>query len=74
VVVSQAGNPLTVWRKTATSSLMQAEYSATVAVQVEGRTLQPGLAVDLQAVARGMALPNQAEGCLGLPALAGTRR
>jgi hypothetical protein len=39
----QLGSPLTVWLKSVTSSRMQAEYSATVAMQVEGRSPQPGL-------------------------------
>jgi hypothetical protein len=34
--VAQLGSPLTVWLKTAVSSLMQVKYCATVAVQVAG--------------------------------------
>src|SRR4051794_6348514 len=39
----QAGSPFTVWMKAATSALMHAEYCATVAAQVVGMSLQPGL-------------------------------
>ena len=46
VAVAQSASPLTAGMKAATSSLMQAEYSATVAVQVEGMSLQPGLVVE----------------------------
>ena len=42
VDVAQLGSPSMLWLKAATSSLMQAEYSATVAVQFEGMSLQPG--------------------------------
>lgn len=38
--VAQLGNPLTVWSSAAVSSLMQAEYWATVAVHGEGIELQ----------------------------------
>src|SRR6266567_1412640 len=43
VSVLQLGSPVTVWVKAVASSLMQAEYCATVAVQLAGRSLQPGL-------------------------------
>ena len=45
------GKPFTSWMKAVTSSLMHAEYCATVAVQVAGRSLQPRLS------AHGSALP-----------------
>src|SRR5262245_33126892 len=37
------GKPVAVWMKAVTSSRMQAAYCATVAVQVDGRSLQPRL-------------------------------
>ena len=43
VSVAQVLSPVTVCVKAAASALMQAEYSATVAVQVVGMSLQPGL-------------------------------
>jgi hypothetical protein len=46
VAVAQLGRPLMPWMKIATSSLMQAEYCVTVAVQVEGSALQPGLSAE----------------------------
>jgi hypothetical protein len=43
VTVAQLASPLTVGVKAAAWSVMQVEYSATVAVQVEGMSLQLGL-------------------------------
>ena len=44
VTVAQLASPLTVWEKAAAWSAMHVEYSATVAVQGEGRSLLLGLA------------------------------
>lgn len=46
VDAAQLGRPSTAVLKAVTSSLMQAEYCATVAVQVEGMSLQPGLSAE----------------------------
>jgi hypothetical protein len=46
VDVAQLGSPFMPWLKAVTSSLIQAEYSATVAVQVEGMSPQPGSSAD----------------------------
>ena len=42
----QLGRPSTALLKAMTSSLMQAEYCATVTVQVDGMSLQPGLSAE----------------------------
>ena len=50
ISIEHIGKPPTSWMNAATSSLMQAEYCATVAVQVDGMSLQPRLSAHGSAV------------------------